>query len=587
MHVNNHQKAPQKAPGPLLPEEAKAEEGQFMAPPPFMLMASHDDERGPGFGGPVMQQQAGPTTVDLINYDALADRLADATGVSSDRETPNSAEIYTILYQMDGKPERMQALRKTFKERFDQNLDELISLEGGGSYLSTVNDAIKTPKEDQNSYTKAKAIAKELKAALENDDTHGMVKLLMPLKLNEKELNKVFRSYRRLVRGRGDQLYKDIFNKYKEDPIKRNLLEQLLGYRQEKNEQVDANNPEEAAEAQRIVEDIYEKYGVELNSNLSLSNEQKSLDKISPERLKEMKTSKWNLDQLKALQSSLKLYEHHDHEHEAGLGLDTVGRIENTFAENKVGAPMNTASGAATIRSEKSMNLYDPIEVNQDTSNWIFQPGKEDAERLFTHELAHAHFGNLIEEFMEQFPYWQMPYRSNGEAPISNYGDQHPDEDLAESFLYYLRKRNLFENGQTFRNKQGVEQPIPLGSPGNACPDRLAWVEEILERYKNEESTGGRRNSTNQDPEEAPSPEEEKLNQPEDDFFPPEEEQPSSEDDFFPPEEEEQQSSEDDFFPPEEEEQQSGDDDFFPPEEEEHQSGDDDFFPDEEKEDQR
>jgi hypothetical protein len=94
-------------------------------------------------------------------------------------------------------------------------------------------------------------------------------------------------------------------------------------------------------------------------------------------------------------------------------------------------------------------------------------------ESMAVHEIAHAMFGHLVEDFRRKIGYWTTPTdkRNKGtvEAPPTSYGNKNPDEDLAESVMLYFTARDFLRTGQRGKKR---------GEVGNACKERLAWIEK-------------------------------------------------------------------------------------------------------------
>jgi hypothetical protein len=95
------------------------------------------------------------------------------------------------------------------------------------------------------------------------------------------------------------------------------------------------------------------------------------------------------------------------------------------------------------------------------------------------HEIAHAVFGPLVEDFRRTVGYWTTPTadRKVGkvEAPPTDYGKKNPDEDLADSVALYFTARDFLRDGQRGKKR---------GEVGNKCPKRLAWIEAEVTRWK-------------------------------------------------------------------------------------------------------
>jgi hypothetical protein len=90
------------------------------------------------------------------------------------------------------------------------------------------------------------------------------------------------------------------------------------------------------------------------------------------------------------------------------------------------------------------------------------------------HEIAHAIFGPLLDDFREKIGYWTHPRDGSYEAPPTPYGNKSPDEDLADSVALFFTAPDALKGGVRGKKR---------GEVGNPCPKRFRWIEAEVKKW--------------------------------------------------------------------------------------------------------
>ncbi|HEX6899531.1 MAG TPA: DUF4157 domain-containing protein [Thermoanaerobaculia bacterium] len=233
---------------------------------------------------------------------------------------------------------------------------------------------------------------------------------------------------------------------------------------------------DQKAEAEKIVQEIKQKYGIDVSSGPGVEAVRKKYSGAPEEVKKRVKAVSWNLRELRALAAALSHFAPILGERRASSGrakadqeLTTVSRVNNTVTLNTPHGELDSKTYGQNFEADKNVSLFDPVYTRTSRESAELTP----IEAAFTHELTHALMSYLLPTYIAEIGYWTEPRKPGAEAPISDYGNQSPGEDLAEAVMYYFVEPNTLKNGDGGKP----------GEPGNPCPRRFKFIDREVKRW--------------------------------------------------------------------------------------------------------
>jgi hypothetical protein len=233
-------------------------------------------------------------------------------------------------------------------------------------------------------------------------------------------------------------------------------------------EKVEVSSEAEAKDAARILKLLKDTYGVTFDSAAARQAVRKDKTERGVEKgdVEKIDVVPWTYLDLKDLEAGFKHYapilgKERAKSKRGGTPQEVtrMGRLSH-FLDDPEGQYLKEPTTIAIFKSH-SRAIPDPDEFTA------------------VHEIAHAVFGPLVEDFRRTIGYWTTPTakRRDGsvEAPPTPYGDKNPDEDLADSVALYFTARDFLRTGSRGKKR---------GQVGNACPKRLAWIEAEVKGWK-------------------------------------------------------------------------------------------------------
>jgi hypothetical protein len=226
-------------------------------------------------------------------------------------------------------------------------------------------------------------------------------------------------------------------------------------------ERVEVASEAEAKDAERIVKLLKDTYGVSFDSAAvrGAVRKDKTERGVSKDDVAKIDVAPWSYLDLQDLEAGFKHFapllgqeRAKSSRKDSPQEVTKLGRLSH-YEDDPEGQYLKEP-GAIAVYKSHSRAMPDPDEFTA------------------VHEIAHAVFGHLVEDFRRKIGYWTTPTaeRNKGsvEAPPTPYGNKNPDEDLAESVAFYFTARDFLRTGQRGKKK---------GEVGNKCPQRLAWIE--------------------------------------------------------------------------------------------------------------
>jgi hypothetical protein len=207
-------------------------------------------------------------------------------------------------------------------------------------------------------------------------------------------------------------------------------------------ERVRVKSREEMTEAARIIQSAKKDFGIAFDSLAARRSARAHYaQKSEPEdRIRSTDVAPWEFAELQGLDRAMKHYPMLGH----GGSHFTFGKL-NVSAEDTPGDTDDHSAGQ-TFETAKTVVLYDALPKSPDRDD----PGA--FEFHATHELAHALFGNLVDDWVKASGgYWSDVFvhglAKDAEAPPDGYASKNAKEDLAQSIAYFIL------NGEWFAKK--------------------------------------------------------------------------------------------------------------------------------------
>jgi hypothetical protein len=248
------------------------------------------------------------------------------------------------------------------------------------------------------------------------------------------------------------------------------------------SEQVIVASDAEKTEAEQIFKEVKETYGIRMSSGSGITAIDTDYDKVPDSLKKQVKTTAWKMEELRALSRALVhfapiLGNDRANSTRSGSKQETASasKLEQGIDKNEKVAKFTKKLEAQQFDSLRNITLYSSLtEFPPD-----FKGDRvREIEGIITHELAHGLLDYRIDDYLKNLPYWKNASTKSGkakaEAPITNYGADNIDEDLGEAVrFYFLAPQKL---------KEGTGA-VP-GKPGNPCPKRFDLIDGYVRSWK-------------------------------------------------------------------------------------------------------
>jgi len=250
-------------------------------------------------------------------------------------------------------------------------------------------------------------------------------------------------------------------------------------------ERVEVANDEEAKEAQRIIDTIQTKYGIQVSSPDSVEALKEHYSDAPDDVLNRVRSKTWKFKELKALERALAhfapiLGKNREQSFRKGEDqeITSVGKVHQSITKGK----LDTTTLGEYFKSSKNFSMFTAGEKST-----IDFPGdnEKQLEATAVHEIAHGLMKYLLPGYTAALSaYWQdastaladgdgVANNPGAEAPITDYGTKNASEDLSEAVMMY------FVDPDTLKKGKGK----PKGTPGNPCPVRYQLIKDAVEKW--------------------------------------------------------------------------------------------------------
>ena len=244
---------------------------------------------------------------------------------------------------------------------------------------------------------------------------------------------------------------------------------------------VDVADKAERKEAAAIIRRIEKSYGVAVNSLKGVRAVRKSYSTSPKDVLKGVKVADFKMKELRALERGFAHY------------APILGKQRAKSTRKGKKQEVTSASKLHQSITDDALDDTTLGEYFEESRNFgMFDAGtdyvgvtgdnEKELEATVTHELAHGLMDYAAADFLKTFPYWLDENTQSGvadaEAPPTDYGDTNLNEDLAETVSLFFVDPDRLLNGDGTAD----------GSPGNACPQRHAWVAKVIKEWTPEKA---------------------------------------------------------------------------------------------------
>ena len=411
--------------------------------------------------------------IEVINYPYLADKIHDAiAGLGTNEEA-----VYAALARLNHQADAIENLKIVYKNRHGSVLIDDLKEDFSGDELATALSWLKPSSieawEKEKNTLDYDAIAKEVHDGISGAGTDEEKVYLALGKLNKKTecIEALKQKYKEKYTN---TLESDLIDDFSADEL--NLLLELIGSRAA-NEKVNVVSKEETEKAQKIIEKIWTKYKIDVNSQAGVDAILQFYD-TAPQSVKDqVKAQNWEYKELVALEKALAYFdpilgkEREDSSRKAETQeITTVGKIEKGISKNKI----TTTLLGQYFRGSKNFVMY-----GTGTESTVdFPDNSKQLEGTTVHEIAHGLLRYALSDYVALLEYWKdedtKSNKADVEAPITKYGGTNAREDLSEAVMYYFVEPETLKNGKSGKSK---------GEYGNPCPKRHAYIDKLVKNW--------------------------------------------------------------------------------------------------------
>ena len=227
-------------------------------------------------------------------------------------------------------------------------------------------------------------------------------------------------------------------------------------------ERVRVSSADEAKDAERIMKLLKDSYGVTFDSVAARRDvrKEKAERGWTDDKQRALDVTPWTYMDLKDLEAGFKYF------------APILGKARTKSARASSPQEVVRLGRIKSPVEQEGQYLPDSHTIATYTSHpdVIADPD----EQTIVHEIAHAVFGPLLEDFRIKIGYWTHPRDGKFEAPPTPYGNKNPDEDLAESVALYFTAPDLLKDGSRGKKR---------GQVANACPQRFRWIAAEVKQW--------------------------------------------------------------------------------------------------------
>jgi hypothetical protein len=234
-------------------------------------------------------------------------------------------------------------------------------------------------------------------------------------------------------------------------------------------EKVDVANDDEEKEAQRIIKDIKDKFGIDISSLSGVEAIKKQYDKVPDSVKNGLQTKEWKFKELKALEKALQhfapiLGDKRKDSSRAGVDqeITSASKVDQAIDRNNAAGVLDNTTLGEFFAGSKNFSMF-----SKGTNSTVdFKDNDKQLEGTAIHEIAHGIMKYALNDYVKALDYWTDAKTKSGkadaEAPITKYGQTNASEDFSEAVMYY------FVENETLKTK---------------CPKRYEFIKKTVDDW--------------------------------------------------------------------------------------------------------
>jgi hypothetical protein len=243
-------------------------------------------------------------------------------------------------------------------------------------------------------------------------------------------------------------------------------------------EQVEVANKEEQHEAERILVEIRNTYGIRLSSPMAKAGLVKFQKEFAGDAkgLEKVDYTTWKLSEIRALGEALKKFA-------PILGKKRAqsarkGKWQEVTSIGKLTSPNGLKGDTTDAQAFGDLKTLALFEGGTEHPGVVGDFGSDQEYLVATviHELTHNLLEYALEDWERSLTWWSGD--KQGEAPINAYADTNANEDLSESMAYYFLEPDKLQNGVGGKP----------GEIGNPCRKRFELVDKYVKNWQSKRS---------------------------------------------------------------------------------------------------
>jgi hypothetical protein len=392
--------------------------------------------------------------LEVTNYTTVAEEIHTAIA----KKAHDVTKVEIALANMDQSPTAIQNLSEVYLKRYRKDLMTELAHEFMGDDLLYIHQLMaggKKPTDERPAKTfDFPALAQTLAAALKGGQTDAtkVFMLLAQVEGTPALLTQLKAAYRATA---GKELSADLAVALQGDQLTHamQLIQDHSGM-----ERVNVKTEEEATEAQAIIHNIKETYGIDVNSEAGVKAIKEHYKAVPKEILDQVKASAWEFAELRALQAALAHYAPilGAHRSESSRGeapqeVMTASKIDKGISSSKADGKFEAKSYAEAFKAPQNIALYSSgaYGKGEEMHGGPFASSEQSVEAQWTHELGHRLLEYCLEDYMAATGYWddisELSDSDDSEFPVTSYGNSNAKEDLSEAVKFYFINREFLK----------------------------------------------------------------------------------------------------------------------------------------------
>ena len=225
-------------------------------------------------------------------------------------------------------------------------------------------------------------------------------------------------------------------------------------------EKVAVNSEAEEKEAARIIKDIKDNYGIDVDSLKGVQAVRGHYDQ-APQAVRDaVKKADWQFKELAAVERALKHFapilgaqRGESSRALADQEITSVSKVHESITTNKASGVSDTGTLGERFGEAKNFSMFTP----GTDSTMDFADNAKQLEGTAIHELAHGLMSYALDDWVAKMDFWTDTFTKSGEEgaeePITNYGKKSAKEDMSEAAMYFFLEPETLKASCPIRHK--------------------------------------------------------------------------------------------------------------------------------------